>query len=89
MNLENCTKRQSKKYHKPPDFGQAVFLYPKGVFTMYKRIKISFINAGTITIDEDDWDDYELYHGFIIIKKGDAWIAMYNANEVFSVVLEK
>jgi hypothetical protein len=56
---------------------------------MYKRIKISFINAGTITIDEDDWDDYELYHGFIIIKKGDACIAMYNANEVFSVVLEK
>ena len=56
---------------------------------MYKRIKISFIDAGTITIDEDDWDDYELYHGFIIIKKGDAWIAMYNANEVFSVVLEK
>lgn len=56
---------------------------------MYKRIKISFINADTITIDEDDWDEYELRYGFIIIKKGDAWIAMYNAKEVFSVVLEK
>ena len=56
---------------------------------MYKRIKISFTNAGSITIDGGDWDDYDLCDGFIIIKKGDAWIAMYNAKEVFSVVLEK
>lgn len=56
---------------------------------MYKRIKISFINAGSITIEEGDWDDYDFYEGFIIIKKGEAWVAMYNAKEVFSVVLEK
>ncbi len=56
---------------------------------MYKRIKISFINAGSITIGEGDWDDYDLVDGFVVIKKGDAWIAMYNAKEVFSVVLEK
>jgi hypothetical protein len=56
---------------------------------MYKRIKISFINAGSITIEEGDWDDYDLADGFIIIKKGEAWVAMYNAKEVFSVVLEK
>jgi len=54
---------------------------------MYKQIKISFINAGSITID--DWDDYDYVDGFIIIKKGEAWIAMYNAKEVFSLVLEK
>ena len=56
---------------------------------MYKRIRISFINAGSVTIEEGDWDDYDLTNGFIIIKKGEAWIAMYNAKEVFSVVLEK
>lgn len=56
---------------------------------MYKRIKISFINAGSITINEGDWDDYDLVDGFIVIKKNQAWIAMYNAKEVFSVVLEK
>ncbi len=56
---------------------------------MYKRIKISFINAGSVTIEEGDWDDYDLADGFIIIKKGEAWVAMYNAKEVFSVVLEK
>ena len=56
---------------------------------MYKRIKISFINAGSVTIDEGDWDDYDLCDGFIVVKKGEAWVAMYNAKEVFSVVLEK
>lgn len=56
---------------------------------MYKRIKISFINAGSITIEKDNWDDYDLVDGFIVIKKGEAWVAMYNAKEVFSVVLEK
>lgn len=55
----------------------------------YKRIRISFINAGTIVIDENDWDDYEIYDGFLVIKKGEAWIAMYNMKEIFSVVLEK
>lgn len=56
---------------------------------MFKKIKISFINAGSITINENDWDDYDLVDGFIVIKKGEAWVAMYNAKEVFSVVLEK
>lgn len=36
---------------------------------MYKRIKISFINAGSITINEGDWTDYDLVDGFIVIKK--------------------
>lgn len=56
---------------------------------MYTKIKISFINAGSITIEEGEWDDYDLIDGFIVIKKGEAWIAMYNAKEVFSVVLSK
>lgn len=56
---------------------------------VYKRIRISFINAGTIVIDENDWDDYEIYDGFLVIKKGDSWIALYNMKEIFSVVLEK
>lgn len=56
---------------------------------MYKRIKISFINAESITINEGDWTDYDLVDGFIVIKKDEAWVAMYNAKEVFSVVLEK
>ena len=56
---------------------------------MYRTIKISFINAGSITIPEGDWDDYEVYNGFIVIKKGEAWIAMYKMKEVFSLVLEK
>lgn len=56
---------------------------------VYKRIRISFRSAGSIVIDEGDWDDYEIYDGFLVIKKGEAWIAMYNMEEIFSVVLEK
>lgn len=55
----------------------------------YKRIRISFLHAGSIVIEESDWDDYEIYDGFLVIKKGEAWIAMYNMKEIFSVVLEK
>lgn len=55
----------------------------------YKKIVISFIDAGTIVFDEKDWDDYEVYSGFVVIKKNEAWIAMYNMKEIFSVVLEK
>lgn len=55
----------------------------------YSRIKISFINAGSITVEPDDWDDYEVYNGFLVIKKGETWVAMYNMKEIFSIVLEK
>lgn len=87
--LKKCWKRQIIELFKHSDPFGVLFLYPKGANAVYKRIKISFINAGSITIDEGDWDDYDLCDGFIVIKKGDAWIAMYNAKEVFSVVLEK
>ena len=56
---------------------------------VYKRIRISFLKAGSIVIEENDWDDYEIYNGFLVVKKGEAWIAMYNMKEIFSVVLEK
>ena len=56
---------------------------------MYKKIRINFRDAGEIIIPEDTWDDYDFYNGFIIIKKDKAWIAMYNAKDVFSLVLEK
>lgn len=54
----------------------------------YKSIEINFINAGTIIINED-WDDYDYVDGFIVIKNHGAWVAMYNAKEVFSVVLRR
>ena len=56
---------------------------------MYKRIKIQFRNANSIIIDEDAWDDYDIYNGFIVIIKDEAWVALYNMKDVFSLVLEK
>lgn len=56
--------------------------------TTYKAIEINFINAGSIVIDKD-WDDYDLVDGFIVIKNHGAWVAMYNAKEIFSLVLKE
>lgn len=59
---------------------------------MYNAIKICFKNAGSITFT-DDWTDYDTVScggiGFIVIKNGEAWVAMYAADEVFSVTLIK
>lgn len=56
--------------------------------TTYKSIEINFINSGSIVIDKD-WDDYDLVNGFIVIKNHGAWVAMYNAKEIFSLVLKE
>lgn len=56
---------------------------------VYRNLVIKFIYAGTLVYRENDWDDYEVYDGFLVIKKGEAWVAMYNLKEIFSVVLEK
>ena len=56
---------------------------------MFTRMRIFFRHGGDIVIPQEDWDDYDFFEGSIIIKKDQAWIAMYNAKDVFSVVLEK
>ena len=56
---------------------------------MFTRIRITLLNGNSIVIDKDYWDDYSYDGRFIIIKKEGAWVAMYNAKEIFSVVLEK
>lgn len=55
----------------------------------FKTMRISFRDGGDIVIPEGIWDDFDYIDGFIIVKMGSAWIAMYNAKDVFSVVLEK
>ena len=60
---------------------------------MYKKIRISFIHAGSIEFNENEWTDYEMAkigdNGFVVIKDGETWVACYNLKEVFSVVLSK
>lgn len=50
-------------------------------------IKITFIGGGEIVIPDEQWDDYHYDGKFFTIIKGGADIAMYNAKEVFSLVL--
>ena len=53
---------------------------------MYDTLTITFKDRGSITF-EDNWTDYDYVKDFIVVKNNGVWIAMYNADEVFSVVL--
>lgn len=50
-------------------------------------LKITFIDGGEIVIPDEQWDDYHYDGKFFTIIKDGADIAMYNAKEVFSLVL--
>lgn len=50
-------------------------------------LKITFIGGGEIVIPNEQWDDYRYDGKFFTIIKDGADIAMYNAKEVFSLVL--
>lgn len=56
---------------------------------MYKALKINFKNAGEIVVETKDFTDYDLKDGFFMIFFERTCIAMYAADEIFSVVLEK
>lgn len=52
----------------------------------YDTLTITFRDRGSITF-YNNWTDYDFVKGFIVVKNGEVWIAMYNSEEVFSVVL--
>ena len=56
---------------------------------MYKALKINFKNAGEIVVEAKDFTDYDMKDGFLMIYFERTCIAMYAADEIFSVILEK
>jgi len=52
-------------------------------------IRITFIGGGEIIIPDEQWDDYRYDGKFFTIVKNGTDIAMYNAKQVFSLVLEQ
>lgn len=52
-------------------------------------IKISFRGGGEIVIPDEQWDDYRYDGKFFTIIYDGVDIAMYNAREVFSLILVK
>ena len=46
------------------------------------KIKIFFTDGKVDVIPQKFWDDYEVNHGFFIVKKKGAWIAGYNLDIV-------
>ena len=57
---------------------------------MYKTIKITFNNGNSVKYNENEWNDWALIDGFVVIKNNEgAWIAIYNTNSIFAVELLK
>ena len=57
---------------------------------MYKTIKITFNNGNSVKYNENEWNDWALIDGFVVIKNNEgAWVAIYNTNSIFSVELLK
>ena len=52
-------------------------------------IKITFRGGGEIVIPDEQWDDYRYDGKFFTIIYDGVDIAMYNAREVFSLILVK
>ena len=57
---------------------------------MYKTIKITFNNGNSVKYNENEWNDWALSNGFVVIKNNEgAWVAIYNTNSIFAVELLK
>lgn len=57
---------------------------------MYKTIKITFNNGNSVKYNENEWNDWALIDGFVVIKNNEgAWVAIYNTNSIFAVELLK
>ena len=57
---------------------------------MYKTITITFKNGSTCILEaeKEDWDDYSYDGKALIVKKGGAWVDIYNMDCIFSVVVK-
>lgn len=51
----------------------------------YEKIEITFKSGETITYKVNEWDDYSYDGKAIIVKKGGAWIGIYNFSDIFCV----
>ena len=57
---------------------------------MYKTIKITFNNGNSVRYNKNEWNDWELIDGFVIIKNNDGvGTAIYNTNSIFAIELLK
>lgn len=53
----------------------------------YTSIEITFKNGFTVTYTGEEWDDYSYDGKFFSIRLDGVNVAMYNAKDVFSVIL--
>lgn len=52
-----------------------------------QRIRIYFKDGKTDIIPQKFWDDYEYADRMFVVKKGGAWIAVYNMDIVACIVV--
>jgi hypothetical protein len=56
--------------------------------TMYTDLEITFKSGETITYSKGEWDDYSYDGKSVAVKKDDAWVGLYNFDNVFCVELK-
>ena len=54
----------------------------------YNRLEITFKSGNTKTYDKGEWSDYAYDGNAVIVKKNDAWVGIYNFDDVFCVELK-
>lgn len=74
-NVVNALKKAVREGQKPSERPEKI------------DIKLTFIGGGEIVIPDEQWDDYSYDGKFFTINKAGADIMMYNAKQVYSLVL--
>lgn len=54
----------------------------------FEKLEITFKSGETITYKSGEWDDYSFTGGAVNVKRGGAWIGIYNFDDVFCVELK-
>ena len=53
----------------------------------YELLQITFKSGETVTYKHGEWDDYSFDGKAVAVKKGGAWVGIYNFDNVFCVEL--
>jgi hypothetical protein len=55
---------------------------------MYEKLEITFKSGESVIYNKGDWDDYAFDGRAVTVKKNNAWIGIYNFDNVFCVELK-
>ena len=54
----------------------------------FGEIRIYFKDGKSDTIPKKLWDDYEYYKNWLVVKRGSAWVYVYDMADITAVIVE-